>query len=227
MTDEYRDGAVDRAAASTGRRRVVRLLLLVGGPLLLGAAFAVHPHGGVELLDASRTAVDRWFRYHLVLLPLLGLLGVCLSVLLADFEGTVAVVGRAGTAVYLVCYVAFEAIAGIGTGIVVREARAFSGAQRAAAAAVVEGIATEPAVIALALLGTAGGLLAVVALGLSLRRAGAPLVPVILLGGAPLAMVGHGGGYVDVFGMLLFTAGVAWLELLWRRASDSRAAQTA
>lgn len=227
MNDEYRDDAVGRAAASTGRRRVARLLLLVGGPLALGAAFAVHPHGGVELLGASQAAVNRWFRYHLVLLPLLGLLGVCLSVLLADFDGTAAVIGRAGTAVYLVCYVAFEAIAGIGTGIVVREARAFSGEQRAAAAGVVEGIAAEPAVIALALLGTAGGLLAVVALGVLFRRAGAPLAPVVLLAGAPLAMVGHGGGYVDVFGMLLFTVGVAWLELRWRRASDSHVAHSA
>ncbi|WP_415378790.1 hypothetical protein [Halosimplex sp. TS25] len=224
--DEYQPGVVDGRNSGTDGRRLGRLLLLVGSPILLAAAFAAHPHGGADLVAAGDATADWWFRYHLVLLPLLGLLGVCLFVLLADFDGTTATVGRAGTAVYGVCYVAFEAIAGIAVGIVLHEGEAFSGVQQEAATAIAEGIGTNPAVVALALIGTAGGLVAVIAVGILYRRAGAPLAPVFLLGGAPLAMVGHGGGHVDVVGTLLFLVGVAWLELRWS-GPDGEAAETA
>lgn len=217
MTDGVAATAGD-ASTGTGPRRLGRLGLLLGTPLLVGAAFAAHPHGGSPLFRAPFAAGDRWLGYHLVLLPLLGLLGASLYVLLADFDGPVAALGRAGVAVYGVCYLTFEALAGIAVGVGLRAVQALPEGRRAAAATVLEAVGTGPITAGFALLGTAGATVAVVALGASLRRAGAPLAPVLLLGGVPLTTVAHGSGPGDVVGMALFLVGVAWLELRWRRA---------
>jgi hypothetical protein len=192
-----------------------RWLLLAGTPAALGAVLWAHPHGGAY--ETVATAADAWLAVHLLLLPLFALLGAVVYVLLAGFSGRTATIGRLGVAVYVVFYTAFEAIAGIATGLVVRGTGSLSGTERAGAVAAYDAIVTSPVVGVLALLGVAGMLVAVAALALELRRAGAPILPVASLAGVPIAIVGHGGTPIDAVGMGVFLIGVVWLEFGWRR----------
>ncbi|WP_174811777.1 hypothetical protein [Salinadaptatus halalkaliphilus] len=193
-----------------------RWLLLVGTPIALGGVLAVHPHGGTDLYESLAPVADVWLYVHLLLLPLFALLGVSLYLLLADFAGPVATAGRIGVAVYLVTYLAFEAIAGIATGLLVRVGQGLPAEQQAGVAAALEATVTSPVVGALALVGSLAITVAAVALGILLRRAGAPLVPVALLAGVPLVVVAHGGGYADVLGAAMIAISVGWLEFGWR-----------
>lgn len=196
-------------------------MLLVGTPVLLATVFAFHPHAHGHVADTVMPVVDTWLYLHLLLLPLLGSLGVCFAALLRGRAGPVATVGRIGTAVYLVCYLAFEAIVGIATGLLLREARTLPPAQREGAEAAVQGFFDAPTtgvVPLLALIGTLGAVVAVAAVAILLRRSDTPLVPVACLGGAPVALVAHGSGLVDTLGMALFAVGTAWLELRRNRS---------
>jgi hypothetical protein len=133
--------------------------------------------------------------------------------------GRVSASGLDPEVLHFVCYVAFEAVAGIATGLVARGAQGLPEAQQAGVAAALQ--TTMAPILVLAVAGTAGALLAVGALALRLRRDGAPAAPVALLFGAPLTAFGHGGAKLDVLEMALFLAGVAWFELRWTRSADT------
>lgn len=214
ITDKRHSGAQhenENAPLSGGLRR---RLLLLGPPFVLGVLFLIHPDGSGGF-DALLPIGDTWLLLHIVMLPVLGLLGVSFYMLLQEYSGTMATVGRVGVAIYMTFYIAFEAIAGIATGLMVHDGHALSAEQQGGVAAVLETL-VGPSVV-LGFVGSLGALIAVVSAGLLLRRSGAPLIPVVLLGGAPLATVFHGGTPLDAVGMGLFIVGVGWLELRWRR----------
>lgn len=218
----YSTATAETAETPAPSRRPGRWLLLLATPILLGGLFLIHPDGSGGLAGLLPLE-DTWLFLHVAMLPLLGLLGVVFYVLLDGYTGTVATVGRAGVATYMTFYVAFEAIAGIATGLLVHEAHALPAEQREGVAAAVDALAAPS--MALGALGILGALVAVVAIGTLLRRSGAPLVPVVLLGGAPFATVFHAGTPLDAIGMGLFLVGVAWIELRWRTDDDQHATQ--
>lgn len=224
MTSRYSETRGEPVDSPGSGSRVVRLLVLVATPLLLGTLFLVHPDGSGGLAGLLPLE-DTWLVLHLAMLPLLGLLGVAFYLLLEGYTGTVATVGRAGVALYLTFYTAFEAIAGIATGLLVHEAHTAPADQQAGLATAVETL-TVPSMV-LGVFGILGAILAVTAIGILLRRSGAPLVPVLLLGGAPLATVFHAGTPLDAVGMALFLGGVVWLEVGWRNPGEPPATPTA
>lgn len=225
MTGEYSSESSEHTVLPVSLRQLGRLALLVGTPLLLAIAFRVHPHAHGDVGHTVMPLVDTWLSLHLVLLPLLGVLGVCFAVLLRGYTGLVATAGRIGTVIYLVCYLAFEAIVGIATGVLLREARTLPPTQREGVEAAVQVFfdASATGVVPLVtLLGTIGAIIAIAAIAILLRSSGASLVPVVCLGGAPVALVAHGTGTTDVLGMVLFAVGTMWLELCWKRSGDRR-----
>ena len=94
------------------------------------AAFTIlHPQP--ELTAQGVADVSTWFMlYHLIQLPLIGL--VVLSVfLLADGFGKAGTWPlRLGMGVFLVFFSAYDTLAGIGTGLAMRGTRELSTAQR-------------------------------------------------------------------------------------------------
>jgi hypothetical protein len=220
MTSEYSDRFRDRTASASQSNPLRRQALLIGTPILLGALFLIHPDGSGGL-DSLLPVGDVWLYLHVAMLPLLGLLGVSFFVLLNDYSGTVATTGRIGVAIYMTFYVAFEAIAGVATGLLVHEAHTLPAEQQAGVAAAIDTLAVPSLVIGF--IGTIGAIIAIVAVGILLRRSGAPLVPVILLGGAPLATLFHGGVPLDAIALSMFLVGVTWLELKWRSANEQHA----
>lgn len=222
MTSSDATAAAERDGVALPGRRNTRWTLLFGTPILLGASFLVHPDGSGGLEGLLRHG-NAWLYLHFALLPLLGLLGASFYVLLADYSGRVATIGRFGVAVYTTFYAAFEAIAGIATGLLTHEAHTLSAAQQAGLAAGIDALVAPS--LALGLIGSLGALVAVGSVGVLLRRSGAPLLPILLLGGAPLATIFHGGTPLDALGMAAFLVGVAWLEVGWRRPDERASAQ--
>ncbi|WP_222919473.1 hypothetical protein [Natrinema sp. SYSU A 869] len=219
-------------ATGTGTREPLlrlgsRWLVLLGTPLLLAIVLWFHPAAGDEPFSTLAPIADTWFIVHALLLPLFGLLGVALYMLLIGYQGLIATIGRIGIAIYLVCYLAFEAIAGIATAVLLRESRGLATDQQEGVATVIKVIFTEPidgVAGILALLGTVGNLVAVLAIAVLLRRSGAPVIPLALLFGSPISIVAHGSTPMDAIGMLLFGLGITWLEFGWAVPEEQRSA---
>jgi hypothetical protein len=212
------------------RNRSIRLagrrLVLFGTPIVAASVLSFHLFE--MFTDGVYTHVghdvETWLAVHLLFLPLLGLLGVGLYLLLDGYEGVTATIGRAGIAVFAVFYIAMEAIAGITVGILVREGRALPVDQQAGVAAVVEALFYDPivgggSVSLFAVLGVLGYLVAVVAIAVVLRREGAPRLPLVLLVGSFIAIFSHAGP-TGVLGMVLFFVAVVWLELRWAPTAE-------
>jgi len=226
MTDETTELRAPEAhdAGSMESTSIPRTLLLVGTPLALAVALWFHPAGGLDLYASLASVADTWLPLHFLLLGLFGLLGGCLYVLLEEYASTVATVGRIGVATYLVFYVAFEAIAGIATGLFVQGAASLPPAQQEGVATALE--ATIGPALVLALVGTTGAIVAVAALATELRADGAPATPVALLAGLPVAVFAHGGARLDALAMAAFTVGILWLEFGRQNVEAARPART-
>lgn len=207
-------------------RLAVRRLVLFGTPIVTAGVLSFHLFETFTDGVYSHVSHDvgTWLTVHLLFLPLLGLLGVGLYLLLRGYEGVTATIGRAGIAAFATFYIAMEAIAGIAVGVLVREGQALPAAQRTGVATVVEALFYDPvvgggSVSLFAVLGVLGYLVAVVAIAIVLHREGAPRLPLVLLVGSFIAIFGHAGP-TGVLGMVLFFVAVVWLELRWTPTTE-------
>lgn len=107
--------------------------------------------------------------------------------------------------------------------VLIREGQALSAEQQEGVAIVVQELFTDPVVgggiSVFAILGILGYSIAVLGTALVYRRAGAPRIPLVLLG-ASVITVFH-GFITGSLGMLLFLIAVAWLEFGWTRTENS------
>jgi hypothetical protein len=178
----------------------LRTVLLIVPPLLLAGLEVLHPQPEPTtqaMLDAST-----WFAaFHVIQLALIGL--VALSVLLlADGLGRAATwVTRLGIGTFMVFFSAYDAVAGIGTGLAMRTARDLSATQQDGVLAVVKDWPALGPVFALGIVGSLGWLVAVGALALAARRQGASRPVWISLALAAVFLV---GGHPFPFGTLAF-----------------------
>lgn len=205
---------------------VARRLILLGTPILLAVIFSFHAAVGDDVYATLASSSETWLTLHLLLLPTFGLLGIALYVLLIGYDGLVATFGRIGIAVYLVFYLAFESIAGVATGIMVREGQELPESQQAVVADLVQTVYSGAGITgAFAFVGTAGYFAAVLAIAVVLRRSGAPVVPLVLLVLSTVAIVAHGSFPSDALGALSFLIAAGWLELGWKGAESPNPAR--
>jgi hypothetical protein len=155
-----------------------------------------------------------WF--HIIQLPLIGLMVLAVYLLTEGMEGRAVSVSRWATGVFAVLFSAYDAAAGIGTGYALRNAQGLSAE---AQAAIYEAVIDMPGlslIFGLSIVGTGAWVVAMIAAAIALRRAGAPRGPfVLLILAGVLLMGGHPfpGGTL-AFGC--FFLAVAWLELAQR-----------
>jgi len=173
----------------------LRRVLLLVPPLLLAGLEILHPQPDETvqaLLDVST-----WFAgFHVIQLALTGLVGLSVLLLADGFGRATAWVTRLGVGVFLVFFSAYDAVAGIGTGLAMRSARDLSAAQQEGVFDIVKEWPAVGAPFALSIVGTLGWVVAVGALALAARRQGAPrrewvfilLAAVFLLGGHPFPL---------------------------------------
>src|SRR5918997_1818101 len=103
-------------------------LVLLAAPLLWLVPALLHPVGDPYAGIAGET--DRWLFVHIAQLLLVPLLGALVWMLLAGLESLAARVARAALVLWLVFFSAFDAIAGIATGVLSRHANSLAGEER-------------------------------------------------------------------------------------------------
>ena len=102
-------------------------LLLLAAPLLWLVPALLHPAGDPYAGIAGET--DRWLFVHIAQLLLVPLLGALVWTLLAGLESLAARVARAALVLWLAFFSAFDAIAGIATGVLSRHANSLAASE--------------------------------------------------------------------------------------------------
>jgi hypothetical protein len=169
--------------------RGIRRVLLLGPPLALALLEILHPQPEENvqaLMDASG-----WFAgFHAIQLALTGLVGLSLLLLADRFGRAGTWVTRLGIGAFLVFFSAYDAVAGIGTGLAMRSARDLSAQQQAGVFEVVKDWPAAGPPFALSIIGTLGWVTVVGALALAARRQGAPRLEWISIGLAAMFLLG-------------------------------------
>lgn len=173
--------------------KTLRRILLLAPPLTLAVYEVFHPQPDENvqaLMDAST-----WFMvFHLIQLPLVLLVALSVVLLADSFGRASAWPTRVGVGLFLAFFSAYDTLAGVATGWAMRKARDLPPAgQEAVFDVVEEWPSLDPVAFPLSIVGTGGWLIALVALAVAARRAGArwyqwvliALAGIFLLGGHP------------------------------------------
>jgi hypothetical protein len=192
-------------------RLAVRRLLLIGTPLALAPLMVLH-----QLIDQLEQP-DAFLVLHLLLLPLFALMGVAIWALLEGIDGGAAWAARVAAFVFLVGYVALDAISGVAASAILALSAPWS--TEAAKALFVSGPAALPTTVAVL-----AWRVSVLFAAWALYRAGRPLAPLVLLVASGLWLNQNHGGVrgVVVFGG--FALAATWLEFFpgWLRRRGAR-----
>jgi hypothetical protein len=208
---DHNAGGVVVNNATTSVHPVLRRLVLIGTPLALALLEILHPRPVGVGENVEQGGWFMWF--HIIQLPLIGLMVLAVYLLTEGLEGRAVNVSRWAIGVFAVFFSAYDATAGIATGYALRNAQGLSAE---AQAAVYEAVIDMPGlslIFALSIVGTLGWVVAVISSAIALRRAGVSRGPFVLL---ILAGVFLMGGHPFPFGTLAFGcffAATAWLEL--------------
>jgi hypothetical protein len=185
-----------------------RRVFLLGPPLALAGYTVIHPQPDENihaLMDEST-----WFMaYHMVQLPLIGLVAISVMLLADQLCRARAWPTWFGLGTFLIFFSAYDTLAGIGTGLAMRSARDLPTEQAETVFALVrDWPMLEPFAIWLSFTASAGWLVAVGSLALSARRAGAPRSQWVFTAlAAGFLMLGHPAPFGTIaFGSLFLAA---------------------
>ena len=181
------------------RHLALRRLLLIGTPVVLAVLMIVH-----QLIDQFERP-GAFLALHLLLLPLFALMGVAIWVLLEGVSGAVAWAARVAAFLFLVGYVALDAISGIAASAILASGASWS--KEATWALFASGPAALPTTVAVL-----AWRVSVLLGALALYRGGRPLAPLVVLVASTLWLNQNHGGLrgVVVFGG--FALAAVWLE---------------
>jgi hypothetical protein len=193
------------------------VLFLVGVPLAWVILLLFHPGGeGEDLYRDLQDQVTRMLVVHIGMLIFIPLMAVVVYVLLRGVEGTAALVSRIALAVYVVFYGAWEAMYGIGLGILADAVNGLPETERATGAEVIQDYGENILLRGFGVLvsiGSVAFIIAVIAAGIALRRnAGAPLAVAVLLGLSGFLITAHPPPFGPI-GLALFIAAVLLFAL--------------
>jgi hypothetical protein len=172
------------------------VLFLVGVPLAWLILLLFHPGGeGEEIYLDLQDQVTRMLVVHIGMLLFIPLMAVVVYVLLRGVEGTAARVSRIALAIYVVFYGAWEALYGIGLGVLGDSVNGLPESERVTGAAVIQDYGDHVLLRGFGVLVTIGSvafIVAAIAAGIALRRhARAPLAVAILLGLSGFLITAH------------------------------------
>jgi hypothetical protein len=198
-------------------RSLLRRLVLLGTPLVLGTVEIWHPTptGTESTFDVIVDSANWWFTLHILQLPLFGLMALAVYLLVDGLHGWAATISRIGAWFFLVFYIALDSVLGIAGGVIARGARRLPADQQALVARQLEEFAFSPIVggggpSLIGILGPLGWVTAAVGAAIALRRAGLPRVPSILIGLSAIFAV-HSWP-TGSLGLAFFLLGAGWVE---------------
>lgn len=203
-------GGLAASSATTPDHTVLRRLVLLGTPLALAIMEIFHPQpsGVGESVEQGGWFV--WF--HIIQLPLIGLIVLAVYLLTEGLEGRAVRVSRWSIGVFAVFFSAYDAAAGIATGFALRNAQGLPAEGQAAVHEAVKDMPELSLIFGLSIVGTLGWVVALIASAMALRGAGVSRGPFVLL---ILAGVFLMGGHPFPAGTLAFGCfflAAAWLE---------------
>jgi len=155
----------------------IQRVVILGAPLVLGLLEIWHPAlGPKDNICSTLEPIKIWWTVlHVLQIPLFALLGVTCYLLLRQFTGRIALVGRVASLVFAVVYPAFDAAVGVASGVMLQSLGTLSLDQRAALEASLQSLFWGPVTLPLAAIGAIAWLLALVSLSYLSRKGGAPL----------------------------------------------------
>lgn len=202
------------------------ILVLLAVPLLWLVPAALHPMGDPYAGIADET--DRWLFVHIAQLVLTPFLGALVWMLLAGLESAAARIARAALVLWLVFFSAFDAIAGIATGVLSRHANSLAGEEREGVVDAIDYLFDDSVLAGggfsvLGNLGQGSWMVVAIAAAVALHKAHAPRAAVIAMSLSVL-FAAH-GGIVAALGLVaLLVAG--HLILKWRSAATTPSRST-
>ena len=203
------------------------LAFLIGVPLAWAVLLLFHPTGEGDAITYAdvQDEVTRFLVVHLGMLVFIPLMAGVVYLLVRGIEGTAARVCRIALVLFVVFYGAWEALVGIGTGILVNDINGLAASDRAVAAPLV-GEFNDNILIrgfgVLVSIGSVAFITAAIAAGVALHRhAGAPLGVTVLLALSGFLITAHPPPFGPA-GLALFIAAV----LLLVRSQAARPAPT-
>ena len=199
----------------------LRRIVLLGTPLALTVLLVFHPSPYDDVAGELMPIATWWIALHTIVFGLVPFMGVALWLLTAGPEGVVATLSRVAAVVFALFYDAGDAIAGISTGILARSAEVGELGERIAVGAI-DTLFADPFKSLLFDIGRYAWIVALVMAAVALWRAGAPRLPLVLLGlPAYLVTLDHAfpSGSLT-FGTFFVIA--AWIELASGRSTLAR-----
>jgi hypothetical protein len=177
----------------------LRRLVLLGAPLALAVLEVFHPRE--EVLAGAIGEADWFFWFHMIQLPLVGLVAVAAFLLTAGLTGPLVASSRCAVGVFAVFFSAYDAAAGIATGYVLRNAQGLPAESQTAIFEAAHDMPGPSLIFLLSVVGTGAWTVALVTAGMALRRAGASRTTFALLIFAGVFLL---GGHPFPFGTLAF-----------------------
>jgi hypothetical protein len=209
-----------------GRRAFSRgeIWFLIGVPVAWAVLLLFHPTGdGDDIYPVVSDEVTPWLIVHVGTLLFVPLMAGVVYLLLRGVEGREARIARIALAPFVVFYLAFEVLIGIGTGLFADEVNGLPAAQEATGASVIDDFTDSGLIAALETIGAASLLVVLIAAGVALRRrTHAPLAVPILLVLAAVPIAWHVPPFGQA-GLLLFV--VATLLVVRAQSVPDRAAR--
>jgi hypothetical protein len=186
--------------------------LMIGVPLLWAILLLFHPGGeGEQVYLELQDQVTAFLVVHLGTMLFIPLMAVVMFLLLRGIEGTAARVSRIALVIFAVFYGAFEALYGIGNGILAHELNGLPQAERATGAELIQAFADNILIRGFGVFVSIGSVALVtgaIAAGVALRRrAGAPASFPVLLGVAAVLITAHPPPWGPI-GLALFIVAV-------------------
>lgn len=195
--------------STTARHR-----LMVATPVVFAALLtALHPISGASFYDAIAANQTRWIAIHLIGLVFFPAMELIVWQLLRGVPGRAARVARLALLPFGVFYVAWEAVIGIGSWILVHSGQPESAVNALTSSPIIG----DPGIVNI--LGSLGWITALIAAALAYRAAGADRRTVVLIAFGSV-MVWHPAP----FGPLALIALSAGIHLAQRRPTRGAAA---
>jgi hypothetical protein len=176
-------------------------VLLLVPPLAFAAFEGIHPRPDVNAQAVMDVAT--WFAaFHAIQLVMIGLVAVSVLILADELGAASAWTTRLGIGIFLIFFSAYDAVAGIATGLAMRTARDLPAAQQEGVwETVKDWPGLHPSAFAINIVGTLGWVVALVGIALIARRRGTARSEWIPIGLAGLFLM---GGHPFPFGTIAF-----------------------
>jgi hypothetical protein len=187
---------------------VLRKVIILGSPLVLGTLDIFHPTGFGQrgILQAIAPVVNWWLLLHILQLPLFCLLALAAYLLLDGVQSLMATISRIAISVFVIFYPAFDGLIGIGTGSLIRYATMLPLNQRILISSTIDTFWRSPLAYLLAAVGSVGWAIALLTAAIALSKPTWSSFPVIAL--AVLSIV------VSALGQTLGLFSPVWLAAI-------------